>query len=90
MHWTTDIETELPIKIKLQKTEGRDPLMPKTLPQVFLENKKNYEDWPSMHAEVNGKWDFWTWGECWDMSFRFAKSLIAYCTNHPNQSNVQR
>ena len=91
LHWTTDINTELPIKMKLQKINGREPFIPRTIPQVFLENAQNYTDWPSMHAELQkGKWEFWTWGECWDMSFRFAKSLLSYCTTHPNQTNTTR
>jgi len=89
LNWTTDLNTEIPIKMKMQKNEGREPLLPKTIPQLLLENSLNHTDWPSMHAElIKGKWDFWTWGETWDISFRFAKSLIAYCVSHSMDSRA--
>ena len=64
LYWTTDINTEIPIKYRLHKLDGKDSLIPRTLPQQFYENSINYKDWPSLHEEPRkGKWTFWTWSE---------------------------
>lgn len=79
----------MPIKMKLQGYSGHDILIPKTLPQLFLDNALNHTDWPAMHAETKkGKWTFWTWGESWDISFKFAKALIASGASHRSCVNI--
>jgi long-chain-fatty-acid--CoA ligase ACSBG len=89
LYWTTDKDTELPIKFRLQKINGRDALIPKTIPQLLLENAQNHTDWPSLHVEVKpGKWTFYTWGECWDTSYRFAKSMVAYGISKRSAVNI--
>ena len=89
LHWTTDSNVEIPIKMKLQKINGNEPLMPRTIPQLLLENRDNYTDWPSMHAETKvGKWTFWTWGEVWDISFQFAKALISFGVSKRSAVNI--
>lgn len=64
LYWTTDINTEIPIKFKLKLQDGTVPMIPKTLPQVLLNNAREYADWPSLHVEIKpGKWTFYTWEE---------------------------
>lgn len=60
--WTTDADKELPIKLKLQKQNGREVLIPKTIPQLLLDNVLHHPEMASMHAEVEkGRWRSWTW-----------------------------
>lgn len=89
LYWTTDLNAELPIKYRLSKVQGKDSLIPKTLPQIFYENAKNYTDWPSLHEEpTKGKWTFWTWGECWEKSYSFARSLITFGISQRSSVNI--
>ena len=42
-----------------------------------------------MHAEpVKGEWRSWTWGEVWNVSFNFAKSLVALGASHRSAVNI--
>jgi long-chain-fatty-acid--CoA ligase ACSBG len=88
LYWTTDINTEIPIKFKLQ-SDGRDILLPRTLPQVFQQNAILHGDDVSLHSEPTpGKWIQWTHRECWDISFNFAKSCIAYGISKRSACNI--
>ena len=89
LYWTTDIDTEIPIKYRLCKVKGKDALIPRTIPQQLYENSRNYKDWPSLHEEVKkGKWTFWTWGEWWDFSYAFARSLISFGISQRSSVNI--
>ena len=89
LYWTTDLNKEMPIKMKMQNEDGSELLFPKTIPQVFYENLQNYPELPSLHTELSpGKWNLWTWKECWDISFAFAKSCIAFGVNHRAAVNI--
>lgn len=88
LYWTTDINTEIPIRFNLQTPDG-DILFPKTLPQYFLENLEMYPDVPCCHAEpAPGKWQFWTWKDCWNICFSFAKSCVAYGLSKRSAVNI--
>ena len=65
--------------MRIQKTEeGKDPLLPKTISQLLIENSQQFAKVPSMHAELQkGTWTSWNWEEVFNISFRFAKSLVA-------------
>lgn len=89
LYWTTDIDTEIPIKYNLNDESGLASVTPKTLPQCLVENVKSHRDWPSMHAEVApNDWTLWTWGDVWKISFNFAKSLLAFGVTHRAAVNI--
>ncbi|CAI2387252.1 unnamed protein product [Moneuplotes crassus] len=89
LYWTTDINTEIPIKYNLNDDKGLVSVTPKTLPQCLVENVKTHRDWPSMHAEVaKDEWTLWTWGDVWKISFNFAKSLLAFGVTHRSAVNI--
>lgn len=58
LHWTSDINTELPIV--LDKT-GFGAMMPVTLMQKFYETASILSDRYSMHVERGGKIVSWSW-----------------------------
>ena len=89
LYWTTDINTEIPIKYNLNDEQELPSLTPKTLPQILCENVRTHRDWPSMHAEIpEGHWKLWTWGNVWEISFKFAKSLVAFGVNQRSAVNI--
>lgn len=88
LYWTTDLNTEMPIRVKLQQPDG-DILFPKTIPQILLENYENHPDVVSLHAEPTpGKWISWNWRQCWDICFSFARSCIAYGISKRSAVNI--
>lgn len=58
MHWATDINAELPVKIR-QSGPGSE--RPTTIPQMFLNAVKQGGDRASMLVERDGKVLTWTW-----------------------------
>ncbi|CAI2358866.1 unnamed protein product [Moneuplotes crassus] len=89
LYWTTDINTEIPIKMKLQKQDGYEPLMPKTLSEYLIHNVENYPEDPCLHAELmKGTWTTWNWAQVFDISFRFAKALVAIHATHRSSVNI--
>lgn len=89
LYWATDINSEIPIKYKLQPDSDEMPLLPKTIPQLLYENVKHYPDLPSFHSEVKpGVWRYHTWKECWEISMNFAKALVAFGITHRSSVNI--
>lgn len=89
LYWTTDINTEIPIKYNLNDDQGLVSVTPKTIPQCLLENVQTHRDWPSLHAETSpDNWTLWTWGDVWRISFNFAKSLLAFGVNYRAAVNI--
>lgn len=87
LYWTSDINAELPIKMHLRNPENL--ILPQTIPQRFLENATQFPDQLSLHAEpVVGKWKHWTWKQCWDICFSFARSCIAYGISKRSSVNI--
>ena len=60
IYWTTDINAELPIKIR-QSGPGSE--RPFTLCQLFMNTVESGGDRPAMYVERGGKYLCWTWQE---------------------------
>ena len=72
LYWTTDLETELPIKIK-QFGPGSEP--PITLPDLFRKTSSKQGDKPSLYVERGGKVLSWTWNQYRKEVDAFAKAM---------------
>ena len=63
MHWTNDINTELPIKLR---PNGPGSEAPRTVPIQFIETAEKYRDKPALRIERNNKEITLTWKEYLD------------------------
>ena len=88
LYWTTDLSTEIPIKFKFQTPDG-EILLPKTIPQCFIENLDSFADVPCCHCELTpGNWKSYTWKQSWEVCFGVAKSLIALGISKRSSVNI--
>jgi len=60
LFWTTDINTELPIKMR---SYGLGSEKPRTMSSLFKETSDRQGDKPALFVERNGKILKWTWKE---------------------------
>eukprot|EP00820_Chromera_velia_P020383 Cvel_29002.t1-p1 / transcript=Cvel_29002.t1 / gene=Cvel_29002 / organism=Chromera_velia_CCMP2878 / gene_product=Long-chain-fatty-acid--CoA ligase ACSBG2, putative / transcript_product=Long-chain-fatty-acid--CoA ligase ACSBG2, putative / location=Cvel_scaffold3904:42-3087(-) / protein_length=503 / sequence_SO=supercontig / SO=protein_coding / is_pseudo=false len=76
LHWTVDLQKELPIKLS---PDGYGAVAPKTLMQSFSERVVAYPEHKALAYKRPGgsQWLSYTWQEYWDSCCSFAKSLIA-------------
>ena len=73
LHWTTDLNTELPIK--MSSTGIGSTIKPETIPQVFRKTAYERQDGPALRVMRNDKEYIWSWNEWWSECRAFAKSL---------------
>lgn len=71
--WTTDPNVELPI---LLTKEGTGAAMPMTCMDMFKINLARYAGRPAVADKVNGKWQFLSYEEYYDLIIKFALALI--------------
>ena len=74
LHWTCDINSELPIKLR-QSGPGSE--RPFTMCQLIQNAVKNGGDRPAMYVERGGKYLCWTWRDYDRELFQFAKALAS-------------
>ena len=72
LYWTSEIDCELPIKIK---TSGYGSEAPKTLPELFRKTALKQGDKPSIYIERGGKIISWTWAQYLRDVNLFAKAM---------------
>jgi long-chain-fatty-acid--CoA ligase ACSBG len=72
LHWTTDVHSELPVKVR---TSGPGSERPLTVPQFFLNQVKVSGDRNALHVERGGKALTWTWNQYYRESLNFAKAM---------------
>mgnify|MGYP000940581033 CR=1 FL=1 len=73
LHWTTDINVELPIKIS--STGIGSSIKPETLSQVFCKTVAARQDNPALRVMRNNREYVWTWNDYFRDAFAFARSL---------------
>ena len=71
LHWTSDINDELPIKMR-QSGPGSE--VPFTMCQLFMNAVRSGGDRPAMWVERNGDKVCWTWNQYFTDVMRFAKA----------------
>ena len=71
-NWTTDIHTELPVKMK---RAGPGSELPITVSQLFLDAVREGGDRPCLFVERDGQKLSWTWNEYYKNSILVAKAL---------------
>ena len=71
LHWTTDVNTELPVKMR-QSGPGSE--VPYTMTQLFKNAVQSGQDRPAMFIERNDAKIMWTWNQYYQDSLKFAKS----------------
>ena len=74
VHWTTDINDELPIKMT-KSGEGSEA--PFTMCKLFQNAVEVSGSRPAMLVERGGKYIQWTWNEYYKDSVKFAKALAS-------------
>ena len=72
LHWTSDINDELPIKMR-QSGPGSE--VPFTMPQLFMNAVRSGQDRPALFVERGGKRLSWTWNEYYKDAMAFAKGM---------------
>jgi long-chain-fatty-acid--CoA ligase ACSBG len=72
LHWTTEVHSELPIKVRPSGAGSERPL---TVPQFFLNQVKTSGDRNALHVERGGKALSWTWNQYYRESLNFAKAM---------------
>ncbi|CCI45715.1 unnamed protein product [Albugo candida] len=70
---TSNIEDEVQLRIS---ADGFGAVEPKTLIQILQETVKRYRNDPALHVKRDGKWKVYTFGEYYEDSLRFGKSLL--------------
>jgi len=73
LHWTCDINAELPIKMPL--TGMAADLKPETVTSVFLRQAKQRDSRPAMRVMRDNKEYLWSWTQFKNDAMAFAKSL---------------
>jgi long-subunit acyl-CoA synthetase (AMP-forming) len=72
LFWTTEINTELPIKMKQFGPGSEAPI---TLCQMFKDTAQRIPHKNALNVERNGKVLKWTWGEYYRDASLFAKAM---------------
>ena len=85
LFWTTDVNTELPVRL-MTSGHGADP--PQTLPSLFMETALKYHNFPAMKVERNNKVAQWTWKEYLDGCVNFAKAMHVIGINERKAVNI--
>ena len=71
LHWTTNINDELPVKMR-QSGPGSE--VPFTMPQMFQQAVASGQDRPALWIERDGAKVCWTWNQYYNDSIKFAKA----------------
>ena len=88
LYWTTDMNTEVPVKLQLQWPKN-ELILPKTVSQWFLETCEKFPNLPCCHWEATvGNWKSWTWSQVKEICFGFAKSLVAWGVSKRSAVNI--
>ena len=77
-HWATDVNAELPIKIR---KEGPGSEKPTTIPEYFTQQVKASAARNALFVERDGKILQWTWQQYYDDVMKFAKALVKLQVN---------
>lgn len=83
--WCTDINTELPIKMK---STGNAAEPPRTLSQAFMETSLKQGDKPALFVERDGKVFKWSWKQFCGEAFAFAKAMHVIGANERKAVNI--
>ena len=78
LHWVTDINAELPIKMK---PEGAGARPPTTVPRMFLNQVKKSGNKQALFVKRGGKTFQWTWNQYQSEAMNFAKALAYLSVN---------
>ena len=73
--WTDDFTVELPIK---RASEGIGALEPTTIIDEFRRSAKIYANRSAISVKRNGKWQATNYADYYNLSVKFAASMIAY------------
>jgi long-chain-fatty-acid--CoA ligase ACSBG len=74
IYWTTDVKTELPIRMPTTGTAST--LKPTTLSDRFVMMCKQQKKKPALKVMRNGKEQVWSYDQLYRDSFSFAKGMI--------------
>lgn len=85
LYWTTEIDCELPIKIK---TSGQGSETPLTLPELFRRTALKQGEKPAMLVERGGKVLSWTWAQYMRDANAFAKAMHAVGVQERKSINI--
>jgi long-chain-fatty-acid--CoA ligase ACSBG len=72
VHWTTDKNTEIPVKIR---QSGMGSEKPRTMCEMFYNTAMKYKDRNALNVQREGKHLKWTWSEYLQDCITFAKAL---------------
>ena len=86
LHWTTDMNTELPIKMA---TSGfSQDLKPETMSYVFMKAVADRGDNPAFRVMRDNKELVWTWNQAKRDAFAFAKAMIHLGVDERSAVNI--
>mmetsp|Transcript_18020 Transcript_18020/g.30700 ORF Transcript_18020/g.30700 Transcript_18020/m.30700 type:complete len:180 (+) Transcript_18020:15-554(+) len=86
LHWTTDINQEVPIKISMDETS--DQIKPETIPRQFIKMANERLSKPALNVMRNGKHYQWTFEQFLNDIVSFAKSLHAIGVDQRKAINI--
>ncbi|CAG9317762.1 unnamed protein product [Blepharisma stoltei] len=73
LHWTDDINFELPI---FMESSGPGASPPMTFINIFQDALQTHAQQPALRVKRGGKWVTWTYQQYYDDSLRFARAAI--------------
>ena len=85
LYWTSEIDVEIPIKIK---TSGFGSEAPTTLSQLFIKTALKQGDKPAIYIERGGKVLSWTWSQYLKDVNAFAKAMHAVGVQERKSVNI--
>jgi len=75
IHWTTQLDQELPVKVALHPNDPASHT-PITVVEQFQECVAKYGSFTALRVERDGKWIEWTYDQYYHDCCRFGKSLL--------------
>lgn len=85
LFWTTDINMELPIKMR---PFGPGSEKPRTMSSLFKETSDRQGDKPALFVERNGKILKWSWKDYQTDVYNFAKAMHVLGINERKSVNI--
>jgi len=86
LHWTTDINAELPIEMHREGIAST--LQPSTMGETLFKQARKRQHNPALKVMRNNQELVWSWDELWMQSVAFAKSLTFLGVNERRAVNI--
>jgi len=85
LHWTTDLNSELPV---VMEESGAGALPPTTFVSVLAKAAQNHPLKPALKVKRDQRWLTWSFKAYWEDSMRFSRAMINIGVGQRSATNI--